>query len=721
MRRALPYLAAALAYALVAVWWSAPSSLAPTETVPDLGDPLHLSYVMAWDAHQLVRHPTALFESNSFHPYPRSLAFADHLTPEALMVAPVFWATGNAVLAFNVGVLLALTLSALAMCALVRAVTGRWDAALLAGLSYAFNSFTLHELPRVHVLNVQWWPLLALFLVRFARRGHPRDAALAGTALTLQCLSGTYYLAYSAMLVPLWIVAAYVGVRRAPTRREVVLLVVALALAAAALLPFVWPYLQQFRDMGFEKELVDGTDLFAYVDPEAAALVPWPRLGVARELPHFVGFVAGAAALAGLWTAWRKTPGRQRALGLLAGATAAVALLLSLGPVVRVDGAVLGPGPYALLHRLVPPARGMASPERIGVLVTFGVAVLLGLGLAALLPRVSRGLRLAATAALALALPLEHWATPRRAAEVPAGADVPAVYAALRAGTGPLVELPLYPDKAKKLWASHLYFSTLHWRPLPIGRTSFYPPVHDFLAWSLRGFPDDTSLTLLDRLGVRTIVVHPRVWTADERLPRLAALEAEPRLRLVSTFDDVPPARFAALGLGEERVYALPPGSPEAPPCEPALPLDRSSWRITASGRGDADAVRDGDARTAWTTDVPQKGGDRLEVSLPEPATVGAVALGLGYPFDEFPRFLVLAVDDVDAGWQRVDYADGPEERWATLRLLLERPREARWVLRFPPRTVRGVRLMVGWRADDPSWPRWRVPELTVYGACRAG
>ena len=44
-----------------------------------LGDPLHLSYVMAWDAHQLVRRPTALFQSNSFHPYPRSLAFADHL------------------------------------------------------------------------------------------------------------------------------------------------------------------------------------------------------------------------------------------------------------------------------------------------------------------------------------------------------------------------------------------------------------------------------------------------------------------------------------------------------------------------------------------------------------------------------------------------------------------------------------------------------------------
>jgi len=114
--------AVALAYAVLAVIWAAPSSLAPAERVPDLGDPLHLGWVMAWDAHQLVRRPWALFESNAFHPYPRSLAFADHLLPEALLVAPVFWATGSAVLAYNVAVVLSLTLSALALFLLSRGV-----------------------------------------------------------------------------------------------------------------------------------------------------------------------------------------------------------------------------------------------------------------------------------------------------------------------------------------------------------------------------------------------------------------------------------------------------------------------------------------------------------------------------------------------------------------------------------------------------------------------
>ena len=175
--------------------WARPTSFAPADTVPDPGDPLHLSYVMAWDAHQLVRRPWALFDSNSFHPYPRSLAFADHLTPEALLVAPVNWATGNPLLAYNVAVVLALALFALAMCALVRRVTGRADAAFLAGLAYALTSFTRHELPRVHVLHVQWWPLALLFLLRFADRGLRRDAALCAAIMALQALSGSYYVA----------------------------------------------------------------------------------------------------------------------------------------------------------------------------------------------------------------------------------------------------------------------------------------------------------------------------------------------------------------------------------------------------------------------------------------------------------------------------------------------------------------------------------------------
>jgi hypothetical protein len=710
---------ALLAYLALAVAWTAPVSLAPASTVPDLGDPLHLAWTMAWDAHQLVRQPGALFDSNAFYPHARSLTFADHLLPEALLVAPAFWLTGNAILASNLAVLLALVLSALTMDLLVRDLTGSRAAAFLAGVLYAFNSFTLHERLRVHVLNVQWWPLALLFLLRFARSGRGRDAAGLAAALALQGLSGTYYLAYTALLFPLWLLAAYAGLGQRPSRGDLGRLALALGVMALAIAPVLWPYWVQFHQLGLEKSWTAGADALAYLEPARGNWL-WGSIdlpGPEPEVPHFLGFAAVGLALVGTVRVWAGRLDRfAGTAGLIALATGALGFALSLGPIVHVGGRRLGTGLYAWLYEWVPLSRGMASPERVGVLVGFAVALLAGLAAAA----VREPRRRLMIGALALWLPLEHWSLPRPAVPVPVGAAVPGVYRWLaQHGTGPVVELPLHPERSKRLWAAYLYFSTYHWRPVPIGRTSFYPPGHDLLAFHLRGFPDETSLTLLDRLGIHTVVVHPQMWTADERLERLAAIEAERRLEAVQRFDDAGPSAYAPLGLGEERVLRLSAGPAPAHPCRPAGEVSREGWTFLPTGINKPERAADGDRRTAWFTARPQHPGDYLEVSLARPEKLAAVALDAGYPYEEFPRNLVLLLRKEDGLLARTPWADGPEERWAQLEELVNRPAQAQVVLRFPPQTATGVRLMIGFRERDDAWPRWSVPELHLYRECR--
>jgi hypothetical protein len=712
--------AAALAYLAVAVLWAAPASLSPADAVPDLGDPVHLSYVMAWDAHQIVRRPWALFESNSFYPYPHSLAFGDHLLPEALAVAPVFWATGNAVLASNVAVLLALTLSALAMFLLVRRLTGSAAAGFLAGLAYAFNSFTRNELPRVHVLNIQWWPLALLFLDRFVRAGKRRDAWALAACLVVQGLSGTYYLVYTALLAPLWIVVVYASEGRWPRRGELRVLALALGVCALPALVVLLPYFVQMRSMAFEKGLEPGVDILSYLAP-LRSFTLWGRLapaGVPGPGSHFAGYLTLALSAFGAlrWREGGSAWARRAAL-----ATAALGFALSLGFTMSWHGAALAPGPYRLLYWGFPPARGMAGPERIGVLVPFGLAILVGLGAAALLARLRGGARLALLVAMAIVLPLEHWRPARPAFFVPSGRELPAAYAWLAADSrAPMIDLPLYPDVARKFYAVYLNLSTHHFRPIPIGRTSFYPPIHDLLAWYLADFPDPASLSLLERLGVRDVAVHPRAWEdVDERLLRLEALRVEPRLHLVKQFDDTPPSRYDTLNLGEESVYRFSgPPLPLDVPCTPAEELSRGNWALAASGEGDPELVRDGNRATAWRIGPPQRPGDGLEVELPQAQSVAAVALDLYYPYGEFPRNLKLMARENER-WERIDYADGPAERWATIRSLLERPREASLVLRFAPRRVTRLRLAIGGREGDASWPIWSLPELHLYAACR--
>jgi hypothetical protein len=284
----------------------------------------------------------------------------------------------------------------------------------------------------------------------------------------------------------------------------------------------------------------------------------------------------------------------------------------------------------------------------------------------------------------------------------------------------PLIELPLLGERQKRMRAAYLYLSTYHWRPIPIARTSFYPPAHDFLAWHLRHFPDATSLALLERLGIRTIVVHPYVWEEPDRAAQLAALEAEPRLRLVKRFDNVPEPRFASIGLGEERVYALVGQSPPSQPlCTPADELPREGWVFEHSGRKKPDLVRDNDRRTAWFTRIPQRPDDFFDVTLPRPETVAAVAIDLYYPHEEFPRNPLLFSSDDRETWRPIPYADGPAVRAALLDELLQKPRDAQMIFRIPPRTLRSLSIRISPREREDAWPQWSIPELRLYRACR--
>ncbi len=57
-----------LFFAVLAIVSTAPVSLAPHRLAMDDGDPLIGSWILAWNAHQVVRAPWRLFDSNTFYP-----------------------------------------------------------------------------------------------------------------------------------------------------------------------------------------------------------------------------------------------------------------------------------------------------------------------------------------------------------------------------------------------------------------------------------------------------------------------------------------------------------------------------------------------------------------------------------------------------------------------------------------------------------------------------
>src|ERR1044071_375762 len=98
--------AAAAAYLLLALVMTWPLARGLARDLPaDFGDPLLNTWILAWDASHFQRalagHPGARSEywnANIYYPHPLSLAYSEHLTTQAVMVLPVYIATGNAIL-----------------------------------------------------------------------------------------------------------------------------------------------------------------------------------------------------------------------------------------------------------------------------------------------------------------------------------------------------------------------------------------------------------------------------------------------------------------------------------------------------------------------------------------------------------------------------------------------------------------------------------------------
>ena len=110
VRRHLAVLVLFVAATVVMTW---PLARRAADHLPDHGngDPLLCSWVLAWDAQHLLSGRFAgFFHGNVLYPAPYVLTYSDHLLGYQPFFLPVYAATGNIVLAYNVAYLLTFVL-----------------------------------------------------------------------------------------------------------------------------------------------------------------------------------------------------------------------------------------------------------------------------------------------------------------------------------------------------------------------------------------------------------------------------------------------------------------------------------------------------------------------------------------------------------------------------------------------------------------------------------
>lgn len=519
-------------FALLALAHTWPLATAPaTLSRTDSADGLLNQWILGWVAHALVTNPLGLFDANIFFPEPRTLAFSEHLFVPALFSAPVFWAGGSPVLAYNVTLWAGLALTGWTTALVLHRWTGDWAAALLAGSLAAFNTDTLTRMAHIQAMHLEFLPLAMLAFDDVLRRGERRDALRLGLWAALQMLCSGYLLVMTGLALAVAALARFREWTGARVRTRGPHLALAGAIVLVITAPFLVQYYRVQQDQGLTRS-VDEVRLYSGVWQNFLATGarlhfetwadPFYRAANAAAFPGVLPLVLAVVALAS-GVAVRDARARMWLLIGIAGAA------LSFGPAL--------PG-YTLLYEWLPVLKGIRAVARFALLPLLAVGVLAAFGLAALRARWRQAGRLrwahAAGIAAVVLVNLENTRVPM--AFVPFE-GIPALYAALADEPDAVVaELPFPEPGRVAANARAVHASTAHWRPLLNGYSGFTPTSYVGHYQAFAAFPDPSAVDALRRAGVTHIVVHvaqvPDVVAALQRVGGVQLLAADGRRRI---------------------------------------------------------------------------------------------------------------------------------------------------------------------------------------------
>jgi hypothetical protein len=482
-------------------------------------DPLIDLWTVHWLSSHLLHQPAQLFGGNIFHPAAHAVVYSDLSLGTAVLLAPLRLFVSDPVPLYNLAVLLALAFGGWAWYRLTCSLTGSASSGLLAGVLAAFGSHQLYHSYHLNLLTTAWLPLLLVGLHRGLTHGGARFAILSGVSFALAAQSSGYY-AVAALLLALGFAVGHWRGLRQP--RGLLTLGAGAVLAFVLLIPYARAFLEVRAQQGLRRPegmsermaFRPGVDLSSHgylyrgvLGSEGERLFPGllapilACLALRRRAPHAV-FYAGVVVLLGV---------------------------VSLGPRLSVLGVSL-PLPYRALYAL-PPLDAMRHPYTFAALATCLLAVLAGIGWAAL------GAPRWAGALIVIGALLETLAPPLAVRSVPRG--VPPAYRKLESlPPGPILELPVFAEETL-VWAAR------HGQPVLNGVGAFVPRETQALETAVRnqwlhGPPEDIDdsrpIDLLHDLDVRYLIVP------SGRVPRMRhladALEHSTSFHLVAEADD---------------------------------------------------------------------------------------------------------------------------------------------------------------------------------------
>jgi len=563
------------------------------------GDNAEYLWKIWWFKHALLDlHVWPLFSPNIYHPYGLNLAYGEITPTNTLLTIPITAVFGEVVI-YNFLALLSFVLSGFAMYLLVCYLTGSHTAGILSGAIFAYCPYRYTQLgAHLPLTGTQWMVFFFLFLEKLLREKQIKFAILAALAYSLNALSSWYYAVAVAFLGLIYLLARARPWRRYLTDRRLCRGAILFSVIVAIVVgPFTIPY-WRLRAMGEMTHSLEEVDKWSaspsdYFIPNPlhplwgrwvrAHIVPSTAMWVSMEFFLSWGFVA---TLLALYALGKERTQIVKAFGLMA----LLAVILSLGTTLHFAGRqILLPlpiewvqryntvmnhltreisplhEPYAIasergvaiplpafaLYLFVPTFGSMREWNRFGLMATFAVAVLAGMGFnqwvkrevkdhyQVKLKRLAFEISLSREQASLLAgviftllILFEFWTVPFGMCEVkPRPIDR---WLAQQPGDFAIMQFPY----GSAITGAQMYYTKFNGKKIASGYGTYFPATFTARADDLEAFPALRSIKVLREWGIRYVLVNLSEY-GERKSILLDELAAQKQLRLVTTLEDI--------------------------------------------------------------------------------------------------------------------------------------------------------------------------------------
>lgn len=517
---------AALALAAVMTW---PVLKDPLHTIPhDVGDPLLITYVLAWTGHALWNNPGGLWDTSAFYPLSDSYAFTDTFlgyAPAGLIGS----GTEAALLRYNLLYVFAFALAFFGAYVLFRQLGARVAGSAVAAAAFAYAPWKLAQAGHLQVLSVGGIVLALAMLARghgySLRHGYRPERTRWGWVIagwlvaTWQVSIGfgmgvpfAYFLAGVCVVAAVnWVLSRF---PRVPWRVLAANAGGIVVFAGAGLLQAI-PY---FRVLANHPESERTLDYVGFFSPSWASFLVSPpesalwgeaheparaQMFWHQETSLLVGFTVLALAVVGLiwsvWSLWQR-------------------VILAIGVVVSVSLAMgtnfidSGEWAYALLFEYLPGFDGLRTPGRLVLYTTLFLALLAAGTITHLAnridgyadaDRVDPRWKVSTPMPLRLAMFLPILLVLAEGASVADTPEPPPPPVAMSEADGPILVLPSdgSTDTIVQYWSVDGFPDIVN------GTAGFTPTAQQDIRDSSMSFPSAPSVEALRQAGINTVIV----------------------------------------------------------------------------------------------------------------------------------------------------------------------------------------------------------------------